>query len=406
MLLFPIVLWEIFSDSMNIWHANPGPDLWRGLGRGFGGLAAAPISQVISMVLMGFVALTFLWQGRGASRWRWRAAVLLALYQGAWIILVPPRPIIDVLTLQEGASARLLSGANPYEGNYRNPYGDAAFLPSQVLNGPFINTFPYPPLSLLLSIPGHLLGDVRWSSLAALVLAASFMVAMGRQLGLRPGHRAELAAIALLCHPRWFMVLQNGWTEPFLVLFAAVVTWAIAIHRGWVAGLALGGLAGVKQYGLLMLPVWVWAGRIRLRHLLGGLVVIGGLTLAFAAWHPAAFWRGVVSWHVHSPFRRDSLTLSAWLAYKTNYELPSWVGCAVALVVGSIVWRWGKKQLSSAALGNTAIALAFMLFNKAGHINYFWWTSTMLPIAIIAAASTECARTKHQPEALATAANS
>src|SRR5262249_54171574 len=150
--------------------------------------------------------------GRGPSRWRWRAAVLLSLYQGAWIILVAPRPVVDVLTVQGGASARLLSGANPYEGNYRNPYGDAAYLPPQVLSGSLINTFAYPPLSLLLAIPGHLLGDVRWSTLAALVLAASFMVAMGRRLGLPPGHRAELGAIALLCHPRWFMVLQNGWT--------------------------------------------------------------------------------------------------------------------------------------------------------------------------------------------------
>src|SRR5262249_51211757 len=158
------------------------------------------------------------------------------------------------------------------------------------------------------------------------------------------------------------------------------------------AGLALGGLVGVKQYGLLMLPVWFWAGRIRIRHLLGGLALIGGLTLAFAAWQPAAFWRGVMSWHIHSPFRRDSLTLSAWLAWKTNYELPTWVGLAAALAVGGTVWHWGKRQLSSAALGNTAIALAFMLFNKAGHINYFWWASTMLPIAIIAAAGIDCAR--------------
>jgi len=392
-LLLLIVLWEVFVDSEMIWNANPGADLWRGAGRGLTGLVAAPIGQVTSLVLMGFVALSFLWQGRGPNRWRWRAAVLLSLYQGAWIILVPPRPVIDVLTVQEGASARLLSGANPYEGHYRNPYGDAAFLPPQVLSGPFINTFPYPPLSLLLSIPGHLMGDVRWSSLAALVLAASFMIAMGRQLGLPPGHRAELGAIALLCHPRWFMVLQNGWTEPFLVLFAAMAAWGIANHREWLIGLSLGGLAGVKQYGLLMLPIWIHAARIRLRCLLGGLGVIAGLTLIFVVWQSAAFWRGVVSWHIHSPFRRDSLTLSAWLAWKTDYELPTWIALAVALVVVGIVWRWGKRQLSSAALGNTAIALAFMLLNKAGHINYFWWTSTMLPIAIIAsAASVESAR--------------
>jgi hypothetical protein len=387
MLLFPIVIWEAFVDSAIIWNANPGPDLWRGPGRGFLGLAGSPIGQVTALGLTGLVALTYFWQGRGASRWRWGAAVLLSLYQSAWIILVPPRPVIDVLTVQEGGASRLLSGANPYEGDYRNPYGDAVFLPPQVLSGPFINTFPYPPLSLFLSVPGHLLGDVRWSSLAALVLAACFMVAMGRALGLPPGHRAELGAIALLCHPRWFMILQNGWTEPFLVLFAAMVAWAIAFHRGWVAGLALGCLAGVKQYGPLMLPIWVRGGRIRSRYLLSALAVMACLTLVFVFWQPAAFWRGVVSWHFHSPFRRDSLTLSAWLAWKTGYEMPSWVGLALALLVGAIVWRWGKQCLSSAALGNTAIALAFMLFNKAGHINYFWWTSTMLPIAIIAAAA-------------------
>ena len=48
-------------------------------------------------------------------------------------------------------------------------------------------------------------------------MRADLDTGINKGLGLPPGHRAELGAIALLCHPRWFMVLQNGWTEPFLV---------------------------------------------------------------------------------------------------------------------------------------------------------------------------------------------
>src|SRR5207248_266262 len=81
-----------------------------------------------------------------------------------------------------------------------------------------ILSFCYPPLSILLALPGYYLaGDVRWSLLAATGLAATLLVAAGRRLGLPAGHRGELGAALLLFHPLTPIVVSRGWTEPFVV---------------------------------------------------------------------------------------------------------------------------------------------------------------------------------------------
>src|SRR5438067_13369117 len=95
-----------------------------------------------------------------------------------------------------------------------------------------VQSFPYPPLSLLLAVPGYLVGDVRWSLLAALLGTAALVVATGRRLGLPAGHPAELAATALLCHPRGLLVLETSWTEPFVALGLTATVWAMAGTRG------------------------------------------------------------------------------------------------------------------------------------------------------------------------------
>src|SRR2546430_15165073 len=71
---------------------------------------------------------------------------------------------------------------------------------------------PSPPLSALLSLPGHLLGDHRYSLIAATIVSAALMA------WLRPGPLPAGAAALLLFTPRRFFVLEQGFTEPYVVL--------------------------------------------------------------------------------------------------------------------------------------------------------------------------------------------
>ncbi len=76
--------------------------------------------------------------------------------------MIPPH--IDVWDFQQDSTAALMHGQNPYTVHYRNIYGPGVDLgPGTVVDGWTTFSFPYPPLTLLLDIPGRLIGDVRWS---------------------------------------------------------------------------------------------------------------------------------------------------------------------------------------------------------------------------------------------------
>lgn len=340
------------------------------------------------IVVLGLLAVSYAWRRMPGARWRF--PVILTLYGllTAGLVRSWQVPGIDVWILQQEGAAHLLRGENPYAAEYRNPYADAEFIGPELLKDGKIQSFPYPPLSLLLVAPGYRLGrDVRWALLAAVLVTAVIMVGVGRQLGLPAGHPAELAAVAFLCQPRGWFVLEMAWTEPLVMLGIVAGVWSMATRQGRLSGLLLAAVAMVKQYGILWLfPAWA-AGRVRGRDLLWGAVAAAAIVLPFAAWGPAAFWRGVVGFHVYSPFREDSLSVLAAIRHATGYQPSPWWGFAAAGVIAWLVIRQPARGLTQALLGGAAVLLAFFTFNKAAHLNYYWLAASVLALAILVAAA-------------------
>ena len=160
---------------------------------------------------------------------------------GMWVIRASPNPKIDIYVFQQSSSAALLQGQNPYELTPPNIYGNMAFYgPELVKDGRMTIGNPYPPLSVYLSTLGYVVGgDIRYAHLLAIVLAAALIVR------LRPGRAASLAAYLLLFTPRVFFVVEQSWTEPF-VLVGVVLTVYCALHHPRWTPLALGLLLASK----------------------------------------------------------------------------------------------------------------------------------------------------------------
>src|SRR5439155_26001083 len=135
-------------------------------------------------------------------------------------------------------------GHDPYQITFADIYGEGSgfYNPELVSGGRVQFGYPYPPLTLLLAVPGHVVaGDYRYSELAALVAAAGLIGYM------RPTTTAKLAASLLLTTPRLFFVLEQGWTEPIalLMLAATVFHWTRSREASpWLCGL----LTVTKQY--------------------------------------------------------------------------------------------------------------------------------------------------------------
>ena len=187
--------------------------------------------------------------GRGLVRHS-RILALLAthLALGIWTIRVQPQPspMIDVYMFQRDSVAALLAGVNPYAITFPNPYTNGVYYgPGMVVDGRLTFGFVYPPLSVFLSVLGQWAGgDVRYAQLGAMTLAAAFMAYTRR------GRLGGLAAALFLFTPRNLFVLEQSWTEPFVVLFLAATVWCAARHPR-VAPYALGLFLAVKQYAVL-----------------------------------------------------------------------------------------------------------------------------------------------------------
>jgi uncharacterized membrane protein len=317
---------------------------------------------------------------------RWRFPLLLALYGclGAWVLLTMPAPPIDVLLFQERASDLLVRGRNPYQAEYPNLYdGGGPYYGEGVLRNGAVQSFPYPPLSLLLVVPGRLAGDVRWSHLAALVAAAALLAAAGRSLAPAERCRVELAVLAFLLQPGGLTVLQVGWTEPLVMAAVGLYAWAVAGGRRGAAGLSLGCVLAAKQYTALWAPV-LWACRCAgRRSALAGVATALLLALPFLLWDPAALWRGVVRFHLEQPFRPDALSVPAAVWALTGTRLPAALGFAAAAGALWLVGRRAPRQLTYAARGGAAVFLSFFAFNTQAFLNYYWFSASLLAVALV-----------------------
>jgi hypothetical protein len=318
---------------------------------------------------------------------------------GCWMIRSSPEPRIDVYYFQRDASEALLHGVNPYTLTFPNIYGDSSpfYGPGMSVGGRLQFGFPYPPLSLLLTLPGHLAGDYRYAQLIAMDLAGIIMGSMsGAGIGV-------LAAAVYLFTPRNFFVLEQGWTEPFPVLLVSAVTWC-ALRRSALLPYMLGVLFAVKQYMILavgpaMLLALELAQRLHreanlrppkpvaavARFFAIALAVTLTLTLPLGLWNWRAFFHSVVALQFSQPFRADALSFLVWLAKPEAAPLPSWIAFAAAAVAtGVSLWRLPRSPEGFAG-AMALVFLAFFAFNKQAFANYYFFVIGTFCCAVAAA---------------------
>jgi len=238
-----------------------------------------------------------------------------------------------------------------------------------------VAAFPYPPLSVLLELPFFaLFGDVRYALLASM-LAAAWMLA-------KLGVAGELAGLFVLFQPRTLFVLEQSWTEPFvLALFALALLASLRLKSVALAGIAIGLVAASKQYSpFLIVPLaFGLPGEMRRKALLVGAAVAAVVLLPFALWDFQGFVRGVVRMQLVQPFRPDGLSMLSLFARMTGggSNALAVIGFVAGIAVLAVVLRRnvGAAQL---ALSAAAAWLAVLLFSKQSFCNHYWLCSGLL----------------------------
>ncbi len=252
------------------------------------------------------------------------------------------------------------------------------------MNGRLTFGFPYPPLSLFLAIPGHLFGDHRYSQLVAMTASGALMAYA------RPGRLGALAAALFLFTPRGLFVLEQSWTEPFLVFLLSATVFAACRRETWVPYL-FGLFVVVKQYLVFVVPLaWLILRRpLPDRNELGrwalkALAIGAAVSLPLALWDISAFTRDVVTLQFYQPFRVDALTYPANAVRDGGSPWPTSLAfIAAGLAVGVSLLRAPRTPAGFAG----AVALTYFGFfslSKQAFCNYYYFVLGALCCAVAA----------------------
>jgi len=300
----------------------------------------------------------------------------------SWIVHTSPNPFIDVHVFQRDSIQAFLQGRNPYELTFPNIYGNGAFYgPGIVKNGRVLFGFVYPPISLLLLLPGQLIfGEYRFSHLTAMALAGALIYAT------RPGRTSAGAAAMLVMFSRGFFVVEQGWTEPFVIVMLAATVFTAARAPRFLP-YVLGIFFATKQYlflaapaALLLVRPWSWRSAFTLmwKAALVGLIV----TLPFFLWNPKAFLWSVIELQIHQPFRDDSLSALVWYAQQAGTHPPVWIAFAAA-AIGACVGLWRFPRTPSGFASGVALTFyMFIFFNKQSFCNYYFFVAGAILIGV------------------------
>lgn len=338
-------------------------------------LALVALSLVTSVAaLHGYNGQTVSTVTMPTRRTKLVVTTLLLLHFGLAVAMfrwIPPEGI-DVYLFQHDAAAALLHGTDPYSITHQNLYvHNPSFFygPGVVVNGRVNFGFQYPPLSLLAILPAYLMGDLRYTYMAALIFSAALLVRI------RISKITLVALVLLLLSPVTFYVLSRSWTEPLLLLLLCWICVAAPRNR-WLP-LALGIFFACKQYSVLAVPLaglllarFTWRAYIRL--LVKAAAIAALVTAPFALWNWHHFWRDVVVWQLIQPFRPDALSFSVLAVRLGLPRIPQWL--VIIAVLAAVIWCLRAAPRRPAAFPGcfAFVLLVFFCLNKQAFVNYYF----------------------------------
>ncbi|MFO1541327.1 MAG: hypothetical protein ACKOTZ_12930 [Chloroflexota bacterium] len=309
----------------------------------------------------------------------------LVLVLGLWIVATSHWPAIDVFFFERDAGIRLGQLTSPYSGTTTNIYGGTAYYAEGfATNQKVLFGYPYPPVPLLVTSAGQILGDEPRTGLVVAIVAAGAIVGAMRRDPVGRG-----AAALLLLTPALPFLLREAFIEPvMIVLLAATVA---AAHRSPRAtALFLGLFLFSKQYCLVALPLvplLVRAGaplRETIRLTVLAVLVAALLVLPFLLWDASGFVRSVFAIILASPDRADSFGFGPLIVQAIG-SVPAVLFAAVgAGAVLVALWRapWTPSGFAAAT---GFVTLLLVAISRASFPNYYLLVIGALCVAIAAA---------------------
>jgi hypothetical protein len=320
---------------------------------------------------------------RGTVEMKWfrdaRFVLILScvLIAGVDTIRSSPHPDVDVWVLEQQGADILARGENPYT---RVSVQNTA--PGHV--GPNV-PYVYTPLQLFVTLPAKkLAGDVRYAMVLAVLIAGCAMRFLARRtLENAPSFAEDAPALFYFLTPKLFFVIEQAWTEPISVMFAALAIAAHVRKKPVLAAILFGLLFATKQTMIWVVPIAWFVVGLRPWQAATAFATAGATALPFMLSNFHAMKYALFDFQNLLPPRKDGLTLHTAVADIFGIELPGALGFLLAALACGISARRLRGKLGEFAPAAAFTLLVFFFFNKWAFANYYFLT---MGIASLAAA--------------------
>lgn len=337
---------------------------------GLAGLRSMMVLLALAAVIAGSLCSDHPWFGK----WTFPILLLIQTTLGFVMIKRLAMPGIDVLMFQRESCAALLQGYNPYAIRFPDPYPPQAsamfYGPGVSVNGILQFGYPYMPMTLLMALPGYLLGDVRYAGLACVAISCALLAYA------KNGATGKAAVTLLMFSPIGPLVLVLAWTESYVLLLLALTVFC-HLRKPKLTPYAFGLLLVSKQYmlgmaplGLLLLPRPWKVGDV-LRFAAKSAAIGAFVTLPLVLWNVKAFWDSAITLQTRQPYRPDALSLLVW-ARPVDPSKWTWlpfVGLGMTML---IILKIALRRAIPFAMALALCLLAFFALNKQAFANYYF----------------------------------
>jgi hypothetical protein len=287
---------------------------------------------------------------------------------GAWLIAKSPAPGIDVFTWTNYAIENFAKGHNPWMIDYPNPYGHTLwYAPGLADNQWYHSGYGYPPASFLLSALGYLVGgDMRWANLTCLAIAASCFFFIRGRFG-------AIAAVLLLATPRILFILEQAWTDVYIIGFLGLVMWS-AIKWPKATPYFLGVMFAIKQYMVFVAPLALlllppeWTLKQKVIFFAKALGTAALITLPFGVTNPVKFINSITVSGL--PFRVEALSFLSKTAVNGVPVWPVWIQLPLMVPAYLLIWWRAPRGPVGFAMGMALVMSVFFSFSKHAFCNH------------------------------------
>lgn len=329
--------------------------------------------QIFQIVLLATYLPSILGRHEDGSRWRNIRFTLfgLAIVAGSIDAMsLSPNPVVDLYAVHDQGAKALLRGENPY----------VAVHVEETTEEKHIVGFVYPPTPCYLNTIAFALGrDVRWGTLAALLLAGTAMreVARGRNRGTQgkgklPALLEDAPALFLWLSPKTLFMIEQSWNDIYPIALLSLGLAAHFFERRYAAAALLGLALSAKQTMIWFAPL-AFLLEFTLAEWALFLGVAVATALPFLLLDFFAMKRWLVDMYVKYPPKTGTLSAANFFYRHFGLTPRSTPGLLFAAITSVIAAKYAPRTRYAFALSATLVIFLFYFFNIWMCMNYYYF---------------------------------